>query len=163
MNNTIPKIHYLIGDVTKPIFNPSYIVHICNNQGGWGKGFVTVITKVFGNKSENFYRIWSKEKDFQLGKIQIVEIDQNISIVNMIAQDGYKSTYNPHPLNLKALEQCLKQVYLNVENTNITIHMPRIGCGLAGGYWEDVESIIQKTITVHTYVYDLKFETKLTI
>jgi hypothetical protein len=32
--------------------------------------------------------------------------------------------------------------------------MPRIGCGLAGGKWEEIEPIIKKLMTVDTYVYD---------
>jgi O-acetyl-ADP-ribose deacetylase (regulator of RNase III) len=39
-----------------------------------------------------------------------------------------------------------------------TVHMPRIGCGLAGGDWERVETIIQNTLgvaEVPAVVYDL--------
>jgi hypothetical protein len=37
-----------------------------------------------------------------------------------------------------------------------TIHMPRIGCGLAGGKWESVEPLIRIAIpTIEVFVYDL--------
>ena len=43
---------------------------------------------------------------------------------------------------------------------NYSIHMPRIGCGLAGGDWKTIENIIQRTFVdianVDVYVYDLK-------
>jgi hypothetical protein len=35
--------------------------------------------------------------------------------------------------------------------------MPRIGCGLAGGKWEQIEPIIERTLlnkNVEVYVYD---------
>lgn len=149
------EIKYLTGDATKPVQTPAYIVHVCNDAGGWGAGFVVSVTKAFGRGPEASYRCWSRETEsFRLGKIQIVTVDSKISVVNMIAQTGYMSQQNKHPLHLKALRQCLKQVYMVVDKTNITVHMPRIGCGLAGGTWEEVEPVIQKTMTVDTYVYD---------
>ena len=33
--------------------------------------------------------------------------------------------------------------------------MPRIGCGLAGGNWNEVEQIIKDVASVDVYVYDL--------
>ncbi len=36
--------------------------------------------------------------------------------------------------------------------------MPRIGCGLAGGKWEEIEPIIQSALLengIEVYVYDL--------
>jgi len=39
-------IHYLIGDATKPdVAGNKIIAHICNDVGGWGKGFVLAISK----------------------------------------------------------------------------------------------------------------------
>jgi O-acetyl-ADP-ribose deacetylase (regulator of RNase III) len=148
-------INYLEGDATKPVKTPAYIVHICNNSGGWGAGFVIAVTTAFGNGPESSYRCWSREEDFRLGKIQIVSVNNDISVVNMIAQNGFGSKENNFkPLHLKALRQCLKQVYMAVKGTNITVHMPRIGCGLAGGTWNEIEPIIEATMTVDTYVYD---------
>jgi hypothetical protein len=37
-----------------------------------------------------------------------------------------------------------------------TVHMPRIGCGLAGGKWEAVEPLIRVAIPgTEVFVYDL--------
>ncbi|MDD5651077.1 MAG: Appr-1-p processing protein, partial [Candidatus Nanoarchaeia archaeon] len=107
------ELKYLTGDATKPVQTPAYIVHICNNKGGWGAGFVVAVTKNLGRGPEASYRLWSREAEgFRLGKIQIVTVDSNISVVNMIAQDGYGTKENNFkPLHLKALRQCLKQVY----------------------------------------------------
>ncbi|MDD5649398.1 MAG: macro domain-containing protein [Candidatus Nanoarchaeia archaeon] len=149
-------IHYLSGDATQPIKTPAYIIHICNNLGGWGAGFVLAVTKRFGKGPESSYRLWFQSKeDFRLGQIQIVKVSEQISVVNMIAQRGFLDKDNQKPLDLRALKDCLKQVYLVTKKSNITIHMPRIGCGLAGGKWEEIEPVIQKHMTVDTYVYDL--------
>jgi hypothetical protein len=37
------------------------------------------------------------------------------------------------------------------------VHLPRIGCGLAGGKWEKVEPLIEKTFLtqeIPVFVYD---------
>jgi O-acetyl-ADP-ribose deacetylase (regulator of RNase III) len=148
-------INYLVGDATKPVKTPAYIVHVCNDLGGWGAGFVIAVTKAFGRGPEDSYRCWaSKKEGFCLGKIQVVSVNSNIAVVNMIAQTGYMSKQDKHPLRLEALQECLKQVYSLAQNTNATVHMPRIGCGLAGGNWSEIEPIISKLMTVDTYVYD---------
>jgi len=40
---------------------------------------------------------------------------------------------------------------------NASIHMPQIGCGLAGGKWEKIEAIIEDILlkqSINIYVYD---------
>ncbi|PSL41287.1 hypothetical protein CLV51_1211 [Chitinophaga niastensis] len=40
------SIIYFKGDATKPLGSANKIIaHICNDIGGWGKGFVTAISK----------------------------------------------------------------------------------------------------------------------
>lgn len=150
------KIYYLKGDATKPVKFPAYIVHVVNNMGGWGSGFVVAISNYLSKKPESYYRSWHlSHKNFYLGEIQIVPVNNNISVVNMLAQNNFMSKLNPHPLDLKALQLCLNKVYNNTKDTSITVHMPRIGCGLAGSTWDKIEPIINEYITVDTYVYDL--------
>ena len=51
-----------------------------------------------------------------------------------------------------------------VKTENYSVHMPRIGCGLAGGDWETIENIIQRMFIdiadVDVFVYDLKDDGK---
>jgi O-acetyl-ADP-ribose deacetylase (regulator of RNase III) len=150
-------IHYLVGDATLPEKTPALICHIVNDIGMWGAGFVIAITQRFGKGPESAYRLWSQEPDFTLGKVQFVTVNKDITIANMVAQSSLRSRDNPKPLSLNALKICLKQVYSYAEN-EFTVHMPRIGCGLAGGTWQEVEPIIKRAMTVDTYVYD--FEVK---
>ena len=54
-------INYLEGDATQPIGNgPKIIVHVCNDIGGWGKGFVVAISKRW-KEPEAEYRRWYKD------------------------------------------------------------------------------------------------------
>lgn len=167
------SINYLKGDATDPIETGGnqFIVHICNNRGGWGRGFVLALSKRWP-EPEAYYRRWFRDKTgfkegrFQLGSIQVVPVREvpPIFVVNMIAQEGYgKNNQNLHqtnepndrpPIRYDALERCLS----SVSEFSGTVHMPRIGCSLGGGSWRHVEPIIQRTLVaagLSVYVYDV--------
>lgn len=81
-----------------------------------------------------------------LGFIQPVWIDDNLTIINMLAQDGFVGPGRPLAVDYAALEQCLGKVAQLAEVSGYTVQMPRIGCGLGGGCWQVVEQIIQRTL-----------------
>lgn len=154
------KINYLIGDATKPIGQENKIItHVCNDIGAWGAGFVLAISKKW-KEPEKKYKEWFKSKDkFELGKVQYVQVEKDIVIANMIGQHGIKTFGYNKPIRYDAIEECLEKVAIVCKNNNATIHMPRIGCGLAGGEWEEIEKIINKTLIekdIEVFVYDLK-------
>jgi hypothetical protein len=160
-------ITYIIGDVIKESIacnHTTVIPHICNNKGAWGAGFVLALSKVW-KRPENSYKRWYKsDTNFALGMCQAVKVEKDISVINMVAQDGFPSKEKPVAVDYQALETCLAKVnnWVNdrkKENKKgyIDIAMPRIGCGIGGGTWEVVESIINKTLTNQmVYVYSLK-------
>jgi O-acetyl-ADP-ribose deacetylase (regulator of RNase III) len=153
-------ITYLKGDATNPqVSGNKAIIHICNNQGGWGRGFVLALSKKWLTP-EMRYRFWftynNQESEFELGNIQRIQVEHDIWIFNMIAQKGYKQNNTSIPLQYDALEQCLSKVAIDVRQFNATIHAPRIGCGLAGGEWSKVEEIINETCKdIDVFIYDL--------
>lgn len=151
-------IHYIEGDATYPVDEPATIVHIANDAGGWGRGFVMALSKRWKSPEES-YRRWHSIQEagsfLPLGAIQTVTVETNISVINMIAQHkwSYDAEGNP-PIRYDALEAALKAVSQQVRGASI--HMPRIGCGLAGGTWELIEPIIEATLADHeVYVYDI--------
>ena len=150
-------ITYLNGDATYPQGEGNKIIaHVCNDIGVWGAGFVLSISKRWKHP-ENEYRAWREHKDFKLGAIQLMKVEEDIHVVNMIAQRGIKTHSSDVPLKYDALAECLLLVAEHAIGLNASVHMPRIGCGLAGGKWEMVEPIIQKTLVNHgisVYVYD---------
>jgi len=154
-------IKFLLGDATKPQINSGLrvIAHVCNNRGGWGKGFVRAISNRW-DLPENSYRMWynnRKYNNFGLGSIQNVSVDLNTWVCNMIAQDGYASRHKPVAIKYDSLEECLVNLSESLSDlSDASIHMPRIGCGLAGGSWERVEGIINKCISAPVFVYDFK-------
>jgi len=152
-------IQYTKGDATAPQSeNNKIIVHICNDMGGWGKGFVMAISKRW-KKPENQYREWFKSKDgFELGKVQFVQVEEDLWVANLIGQHKINKDENGNaPIRYDAIEDGLKEVASFAKESNASVHMPRIGCGLAGGKWEMIEPIILQRLSnndVEVVVYD---------
>lgn len=48
------EIKYLKGDATQPLVSGNkIIVHVCNDIGAWGKGFVLAISKRWAQPEKN--------------------------------------------------------------------------------------------------------------
>jgi O-acetyl-ADP-ribose deacetylase (regulator of RNase III) len=151
------------------------IAHICNDIGAWGRGFVLSVTQKWPI-AEADYRAWYQGNiedapPFELGQVKFVRTkgilneyggeEHKVVIANMIAQHGILVKDDGSvPIRYDALEKCLLKVREMAEDcqdhgVGCGIHMPRIGCGLAGGKWSEVEPIVQRTLKdVDVYVYD---------
>lgn len=155
------NINYIIGDATNPITEGNkIIVHICNDIGGWGKGFVMAISKRWA-EPEKKYRDWYKsENGLSLGTVQFVNVEYDIWIANLIGQHKINKDENGNPpIRYEAVLIGLEKVEQFAKEINATVHMPRIGCGLAGGTWDKIEPLIQAKLTtkgIETYVYDFE-------
>ena len=150
------KINYVIGDATTPIGEGKKIIcHICNDRGAWGAGFVLALSNKW-RFPEDFYRA---RQHYPLGHVDVLTIpnEDNILVANMIAQHGtgYNSEGVP-PIRYKALTEALVRVNKVAEELGASLHMPRIGSGLAGGDWKIIAKIIETIVKVDVTVYDLK-------
>lgn len=156
-NREAMTINYIKGDATAPIGNGvKVIVHICNDMGKWGKGFVLAVSKRWP-KAEKEYRVaFTRTPKPALGEIQIVEVDTDIYVANMIGQHGIaKSATGDPPIRYPAVHKGLEQVATFAQQRGASVHMPRIGCGLAGGSWDKIEPIIEESLRgVAVTVYD---------
>ena len=158
LENTEKKIVYINGDATSPLAAGVKIIgHICNDVGGWGKGFVLAISKKW-KEPKIQYKLWynSKEK-FGLGEVQFVQVEQYIYVANMIGQRGTKTGSKGPPIRYDAVESCLIKLSDKACELNASVHIPRIGCGLAGGKWENIEPLLYKNLIakgVAVFVYD---------
>jgi O-acetyl-ADP-ribose deacetylase (regulator of RNase III) len=144
----------VVGDATSPQSEGTkIIVHVCNDIGAWGKGFVLAISKRW-SKPEQIYR----SAKSPLGEIQLVQVEHDIYVANVIAQEGLRSRTHPRPLRSDQLEKCLAKVRTEAKKLSASVHMPRIGTGLAGGTWSDIEPLIQEQLCQHNIdvtVYNL--------
>lgn len=114
--------------------------HIVNNRGGWGAGFVVAISAV-SKLPEARYRVWFSSGTMALGLVQPVTVSKEWTVLNMCAQNGYKTRANPVPMDIDALKTCLSKAAQMASGFDI-VQMPKIGCSLGGGNWRDVEPLI---------------------
>jgi O-acetyl-ADP-ribose deacetylase (regulator of RNase III) len=153
------NINYIKGDATNPTINDSkIIVHICNDIGGWGKGFVMAISKRW-KLPEQRYREWFKTMDnFNLGQVQFVQVEEELWVANLIGQHKINKDENDNaPIRYEAILLGLEKVGQFAIDNKATVHMPRIGCGLAGGTWDKIEPLINSSFTkksIQVTVYD---------
>lgn len=153
-------IRYLKGDATRPKGDGTkIIVHCCNNLGAWGAGFVLAISRRWP-EPEAAYLDSSLKGLLELGRVQFVSVDDeddnDIIVANLVGQSGLIGPANPNPIRYSAIEKGLQKVAAEAKKRKASIHMPRIGCGLAGGSWAKMEPIIDKALTgLDVTVYDL--------
>jgi O-acetyl-ADP-ribose deacetylase (regulator of RNase III) len=152
-------ITYIKGDATRPNGEGNkIIVHICNDVGAWGAGFVLALSKRW-KAPEIQYRNWKRGiagEPFELGFIQAVRVEPSIWLCNCLAQHGTHAECKVPPIRYHALQDCLKRVAMLSDSLKASIHMPRIGCGLAGGTWDMVGRIVEQELgQFDVTVYDL--------
>jgi O-acetyl-ADP-ribose deacetylase (regulator of RNase III) len=97
---------------------------------------------------EKQYREWFRSSSrIQLGDVQFVQVEPNLYVANVIGQHGIrsKSSSNP-PIRYEAIASGLATLSAFALDHNASVHMPRIGCGLAGGKCEVIEPIIARTL-----------------
>ncbi|MEU3831247.1 macro domain-containing protein [Streptomyces microflavus] len=153
-------ITYVRGDATAPQGKGvKVIAHVCNDLGGWGKGFVLALSRRWP-EPEAAYRRWHRERagnDFALGAAQFVQVGPHLWVANMVGQRGMRTGSKGVPVRYEAIDKALGAVAARAVELGASVHMPRIGCGLAGGTWSRVEPIVQGRLTgegVPVTVYD---------
>lgn len=172
-------ITYLKGDATYPeLVTPeknNLIVHIVNDIGGWGAGFVLALSKRWTTPEYHYRANWKMRN---LGDIDIIQVQKNIAVVNLFGQHGIRPSrpktagptiFSLDTTNVKQSSQVVQPVRYDAIRIglrrlshrlrlrqDVAVHMPKIGCGLAGGDWTIVSQIIEEELAgVKVYVYEL--------
>jgi O-acetyl-ADP-ribose deacetylase (regulator of RNase III) len=155
-------ISYVKGDATAPPAGGMRIIcHVCNDIGGWGRGFVTAISRRWPEPEREF-RAWHRAGEtagFRLGAVALVQVEPELWVANMIAQRGVKAIDGVPPIRYDALRLCLEELAQHATALAASVHMPRIGCGLAGGQWSVVEALVMAALCerqIAVSVYDLE-------
>lgn len=154
------SINYTIGDATRPEGRPAIIVHICNDVGAWGAGFVLAISRRW-TEPERLYRSWARggeAQPFELGEVQFVRVEPGLVVANLVGQHGLRRRGAERPVRIDAIAHGLRTVAARARELGASVHMPRIGCGLAGGRWAEIGPVVERELSdrdVALTVYDL--------
>ena len=144
-----------MGDATRPEGDgPKVLVHVCNDLGLWGAGFVKAVSARWPEPERDYLKA-HKDGRLALGSVRFVEVDGGLTVASLIAMRGVRRGKGA-PIRYDALREALFQVAAFARDRKSSVHMPRIGCGLAGGRWEEVEPILRDTLSgLSVTVYDL--------
>lgn len=150
-------VTYVQGDATDPRGDgPKVIIHICNDRGGWGRGFVGALSRRWP-EPETTYRRAYRNGEVVLGAVSdpvLVDPVRCTYVMNLVAQRGYSRPGAP-ALDYDALDRCLAATAPKIAALGATVHCPRIGTGLAGGRWERIEPLLEQHLGVFgVVVYD---------
>ena len=145
-------IVYIHGNALYPIGSGKKILaHICNNKGYWGAGFSGAVSSRWKKPEKEYRNLVTRP----LGRVQVTWVNPTIFVANLICQvlhweDG-------PPIRYWALEIALNKLAQIAKDRKASIHLPKIGCGLAGGSWDIVSQIIENTLIkkgCEVYVYE---------
>ena len=98
------------------------------------------------------------ESPFALGEVQFVQVSAVLWVANLVGQRDVRTVDGIPPVRYEAIRKGLQRVAQEARRLNASVHMPRIGCGLAGGKWEEVGKIVEEELAnngVQVTVYDL--------
>src|SRR4051794_37963544 len=155
------EIQYVVGDATQPRGpGARLIVHGSNDQGYWGAGFTGALSRRWP-APERAYRAWARGTDalpFVLGQVAFVAVERGLWGANLISQRGIRRAGGAPPIRYAAVQQGLARVARFAHRHQVSVHMPRLGCGLAGGEWPVIAALIANELLapgIPVTVYDV--------
>ena len=137
------------------------IAHGCNCFCTMGAGIAPQMAKEFGCDKFALEKPWYKGNINKLGCIDFNKIDlatreivhscnpvsESLYVINAYTQYYYGRNHEDGvdiPLDYEALTLCMRKINFRFKGRHIGL--PQIGCGLAGGDWDRVKSIIQSEL-----------------
>ncbi len=95
--------------------------------------------------------------DATVPSVKGVQVERQVWVANMIGQRGIRTGSKGVPVRYDAIDTALTHLGERAAERDASVHMPRIGCGLAGGKWSRVEPLIVERLLgrgIAVSVYD---------
>ena len=143
---------HVLGSVLEPIETkkPIAIAHLANNHLVMGAGIALVIAKRWPDVQKSLLSAGTQHPHGAMGWNDYLDVElapgRTATICSMVAQ----TLDHRFPISMPALEDCLWALDAAAKKDRATVHIPRIGCGLARGRWEDISQIIPGGWYVYT-------------
>lgn len=136
-------ITYIKGDLFDT--KADLIAHGCNCKGGYGSGIAYTMAKTYP-RAKLLYLEKYDEDGWDLGDVQMVLQRDGKYIANCATQDSFLPRGQCHA-DYGAIRTCMEKVKRFAKSKNLTIAIPKIGAGLAGGDWDTIEGILKEIFT----------------
>lgn len=147
-SKTSRSILYREGDVLLNASARGNIVAFMSNDRAatWGGGIAHQIAAQFPDVQAKFRRmVTERPETLMLGNCILVESESGQKCAVLIAQKGYGRSAVPR-IRYAALEQALRRLAQSAGNDSSAVHMPAIGTGAAGGKWQRISELIERTL-----------------
>ena len=138
---------YKHGDILTPNTTDTNVIvcHQVNCMGVMGAGLAKQVRQQLPNAYEQYkLRCSSFKPEDNLGTVLYLDYREYTGYIlaNCFGQLNYGR--NGVYTNYKAIRSCLENVSYLAQQDNSTVRIPYLmGCGLAGGNWDTLESIIR--------------------
>ena len=153
-------VNYVLGDLFDT--DADIIAHGVNCKGSFGSGIAGLMNRYYPPVRREYLDKFDTE-GWKLGDTQFVRL-VNVKgyiytiIANCATQDdyGYKGVCHA---SYPAIRECMTKVKEYARQDNLTIAIPTIGCGLAGGDWNIVKGILEEVFTdydITVYYLEIK-------
>ncbi len=135
------------------------VCHVVNDRAAkWGGGFALGVRRRVPQAQEDFIS-WAQDykEQFVLGNSRLFRINDSLELFSMICQRGFGPSRTPR-IRYAAMKASLEHLAEIAIKKEASVHMPRIGCGQAGGSWAIVSELIEEILCekgVPVTVYDL--------
>jgi Zn-dependent peptidase ImmA (M78 family)/O-acetyl-ADP-ribose deacetylase (regulator of RNase III) len=153
-----PGLAIVRGDALEPRGQgPRIIAQVVNDRTpNWGAGFAKAVADRYPSVQADFKAWASKDPgNLSLGRTHASEVSSDLCIYSMVAQHGFGPSPLPR-IRYAALRDCLEQLSEHAQGHGLSIHIPRIGTGYAGGNWSYIAELLDETIVrrgIRTTVY----------
>ncbi len=118
------------------------IAQVVNSYGALGFGFGLSLAKNYPVIKKKLEEWKSNKEDFILGNSQLIEVNSNIYVFQMLAQNGIRPKGDEVLLKYPELRKCLIALRERAHDLKASVHMPAIGAGQAGGDWHIIIGMI---------------------
>lgn len=136
-------IRYVKGDLFDT--ECDIIAHGCNCRGGYGSGVAYTMAKKYP-KARDMYLDKYDDEGWRLGDVQFVHTVSGKVIANCATQDAFLPRGVKH-VDYKAIYFSMLKVKDFAKERGLSIAIPKIGAGLAGGDWQIIESTLEQVFS----------------
>lgn len=136
-------VKYIKGDLFDT--DCDIIAHGCNCSGGYGSGVAYTMAMKYPKAREAYLDKYDDE-GWHLGEVQFVPVVGGKIIANCATQKGFLPRGIRHA-DYPAIAHALAWVKEYAKERGLSIAIPKIGAGLAGGDWEVIKKDLEKVFS----------------
>lgn len=105
-------------------------------------GIAALVSKYYPRAKSAYYEKYEQESWF-LGDVQFVLQNDGKYVANCATQSNYGYS-GDHNADYLVVRKCMEKVKIFAQYKNLSIAIPKIGCGGGGGDWDTVKNILEE-------------------